>query len=90
MAQPLQTAKKSVNLASSPAPAGPRVSRIRRDPPPPPAPEAIPVDPDERDRSDVIVGIAAFALAIFAVILAFGIYSSWSPREYAIEVNVAE
>ena len=85
MAQPLQTAKQSVDLAS----AGPRVSRIRRDPPA--AVKEIPFrDREESDRSDVLVGILAFALAIFAVIVAFGVYSGWSPREYSIEVTEVE
>ena len=92
MAQPLQSAKQSVNLGPDPAPAGPRVSRIRRDPPPPAATvkEIEFHDRDERDRSDALVGILAFAFAIFAIVVAFGIYSQWSPREYAIEVNVEE
>jgi hypothetical protein len=84
MARPLQTGKKSVNLASS----GVRVSRIRRDPPPV-VKEKV-VDPKERDRQDVVVGILAFALAMFVIILAFSSYSGWSPRQYTIELTVAE
>ena len=86
MAQPLQTAKPSVDLAK----AGPRVSKIRREPLPPAVKEIEVRDRDERDRSDVLVGVLVFALAIFALIVAFGVYSGWSPREYTIEVNVAE
>ncbi|MGI8610737.1 MAG: hypothetical protein ACR2KH_00440 [Sphingomicrobium sp.] len=89
MAHPTQTAKPSVDLASNPASSGPRVSRIRRDPPPA-AKEIVFRDRDESDRSAVVVGILAFALAIFVIILAFGIYSGWSPREYTIEVTTAE
>lgn len=84
MARPIPSGKQCVDLAS----AGPRVSRIRRDPPPV-VKEKV-VDLDERDRSAVVVGVLAFALAIFVVILAFGSYSSWSPREYTVEVTVAE
>ncbi|MBA3511086.1 hypothetical protein [Sphingomonas sp.] len=89
MASPLQTAKPTVNLASNLASAGPRVSRIRRDPPPP-VKEKVVVDFEERDQWVVIVGVLAFALAIFVVILAFGSYSSWSPREYKVEMTIAE
>ena len=85
MASPLQTGKKSVNLASP----GARVSRIRRDPPPV-VKEIVVRDPKERDRRDVIVGVLAFALAIFVIILAFGSYSGWSPRQYTVEMRVAE
>ncbi|MEO6436637.1 MAG: hypothetical protein ABIP55_12875 [Tepidisphaeraceae bacterium] len=82
MARPHPTAKPSVNLASS----GPRVSRIRRDPPPA-VKKKIVLEPEEREQWDVIVGILAFALAIFVITLAFGSYSAWSPREYTVEIN---
>ena len=89
MAHPLQTAKPTVNLASNMASGGPRVSRIRRDPPPPVKETAV-VDLEERDQWVVIVGVLVFALAIFVVTLAFGSYSSWSPREYKVEMTIAE
>ena len=81
MAQPLHTGKQPVNLAS----AGPRVSRIRRDPPP--AVKETIVDLEESDETIVVVGVLAFALAIFFLVLAFGIYSAWSPSEYTIELK---
>ena len=89
MARPQPTGKQSVNLASKLASAGPRVSRIRRDPPPAKI-EKIVLDPDERDQWAVVVGILTFALAIFAITLAFGIYSGWSPSEYTVKIIVAE
>lgn len=89
MARPHPTAKPTVNLASNPAPAGPRVSRIRRDPPPAKV-EKIEVDPDERDQWAVIVGILTFALAIAVIVIALGRYSDWSPRAYSIEVTAEE
>ena len=89
MAHPLQTAKPTVNLAPNLASAGPRVSRIRRDPPPP-VKETSVVDLEERDQWAVIVGVLAFALSIFVVIVAFGSYSSWSPRDYRVEMTIAE
>jgi hypothetical protein len=86
MAQPLPAAKPSVDLAKD----GPRVSKIRREPLPPAVKEIEVRDRDERDRSDVLIGVLVFALAIFSLIVAFGVYSGWSPREYKIEVNYAE
>ena len=68
MASPLQTGKKSVNLA---APV--RVSRIRRDPPPI-AKKIVERDPDERDARVVVIGVVAFALAIFIITLGFSAY----------------
>ena len=84
MTRPLKTGKKSVNLAQPEV----RVSRIRRDPPPV-VKEKV-VDIKERDRWDVVVGVLAFALAIFVIIFAFGSYSGWSPTEYSVEWNAAE
>lgn len=84
MASSLKPGKKSVNLATS----GPRVSRIRRDPPPKVVEKE--VDLDTVDRRDVVIGVLAFALAIFVITLAFGSYSGWSPTEYTVELNAAE
>ena len=84
MARPLASGKQAVDLAK----AGPRVSRIRRDPPPKVV-EKI-VDPDVVDRRDVVIGVLAFALAICVVIIAFGSWSGWSLREYRVELNAAE
>jgi hypothetical protein len=81
MAAPLPTGKKSVNLA---APV--RVSRIRRDPPPV-VKKAIVRDPDERDIRAGVIGVIAFALAIFVITLGFSIYAGWSPSQYNIEIN---
>ena len=84
MARPIASGKQSVDLAG----AAPRVSRIRRDPPPKVVEKT--VDPDVVDRRDVIIGVLAFALAICVVIIAFGNWSGWSPREYTVELNGAE
>ena len=81
MAQPLHSGKQAVDLAS----AGPRVSRIRRDPPP--AVKQTIVELEESDQTIVVVGVLVFALAIFVLVLAFGIYSAWSPSEYTIELK---
>jgi hypothetical protein len=82
MAQPLHSRKQSVDMAA----AGPRVSRIRRDPPPPAAKETL-VDLEESDQTIVVVGVLAFALAIFFLVVAFGVYSAWTPSEYTIEMK---
>ena len=84
MASSLKSGKKSVNLASPAV----RVSKIRRDPPPKVVEKE--VDLDVVDRRDVVIGVLAFALAIFVITLAFGRYSGWSPREYTVELNAAE
>jgi hypothetical protein len=81
MTRPLSTGKQSVNLASGEV----RVSKIRRDPPPV-VKEKLVVIPDERDRQDVIIGVIAFALAIFVIILAFSSYSGFSPREHIVQM----
>ena len=80
MASPLQTGKKSVDLAG-----GVRVSRIRRDPPPV-AKKITERDPDERDSRMVIVGVISFAIAI--MIIMFGISSNygWQPADVNIEL----
>ena len=79
MASPLQTGKKSVDLA----PSGPRVSRIRRDPPPA-VKELVVRDPNERDTRMVVIGIVTFALALFVILVAFASYIGWSPRQYTV------
>jgi len=84
MARSAQTGKKSVNLASPEV----RVSRIRRDPPPV-VKEKV-VDLDVVDRRDVVIGVLAFALSLFVIILAVASYSGWSPTEYTVEWNAAE
>lgn len=91
MARPHPITKPSVNLASNLAPSGsstspgPRVSRIRRDPPPLVKKE-VAVDAEEREQWAVIIGILAFALAIFVITIAFGSYSRWSPSQYTMEM----
>ena len=82
MASPLQTGKKSVNLASSPA----RVSRIRRDPPP--IAQKITVrDPEERDARAVVIGIVSFALAIVFITIGLSSAYGWAPSQSNSEIN---
>ena len=81
MAAPLETGKKSVNLAG-----GVRVSRIRRDPPPI-AKKIVEPDPDERNMRAAVIGVIAFALAIFIVTVAFSSGIGWSPSQYTVEIN---
>lgn len=85
MARPLQTGKKSVNLASPRAPG----SRIRRDPPPA-VKEVVVRDPEEHDRRDAVIGILVFTLALVVILIGFSSITGWSPRQYTIEWSVAE
>jgi hypothetical protein len=81
MASPLNTGKRSVDLA---APV--RGSRIRRDPPP--VVKNVPVrDPEESERQTVIVGVVVFALAIVAITIGISSAERWSPADYNIQVN---
>ena len=81
MARPIDTAKPSVNLAS----AGPRGSRIRRDPPPVVKQKI--VDPAESDQWTVLVGVVAFAFAFVIIIFAFSSTSFRSSEGHAIELR---
>jgi hypothetical protein len=82
MAAPLKSEKQSVNLASPD-----RVSKIRRDPPPLVKKVEI-KDPEARDAQTVVIGVIAFALALFIVMLGVSTYSGWSPSDYNVEVNL--
>jgi len=84
MASPLPTRKQSVDLGSSP---GPRVSRIRRDPPPAVKPKEL-RHPDQVNRTAVVVGIVVVALSVVVILIAFSIYSGkgWTPRNYTVHV----
>ena len=82
MASPLKTGKQSVSLDAK----GPRVSRIRRDPPP--VLKEIPVkDRDEVDRWAVGVGVIVFALAIMVVLIGFSSMIGWSPSDYRVRLG---
>jgi len=76
--------KKSVDLA---APAV-RGSRIRRDPPKPVKEKTI--DPEERDRWIVVVGVLTFTVALCVLAVAFSSYSGWSPRQYSLNISASE
>jgi hypothetical protein len=83
MASPLQSAKTTVNLAA----AGPRVSRIRRNPPPPPAKAPV-LDREDRDKLSATLGVFAIALALAAVIAGIGIHAGWTPRDYELHYQM--
>jgi len=79
MAKPLQTGKKTVNLAAP----GVRESRIRRDPPSA-VKELVVRDRDEHDRRMVVIGVVSFAIALFIIAVGFIGTMGWSPRQYTI------
>ena len=82
MAKVLPTSKQSVDLASS----GPRVSRIRRDPPPPVKPiEA--VDIEGRESWTIAIGVVSFSLALFVIVLALSAAAGWSPSQYSLNLK---
>lgn len=83
MAKPLSTGKPSVDLAS----AGPRVSKIRRDPPPAARKTVVP-DREEVDRRAVAVGVVAVALALAIIIVGLASYNGWSPSEHVVRVKM--
>src|SRR5688500_20150629 len=96
MASPIQSGKQPVNLApsrasgsesrpaSTSAPSGPKVSRIRRDPQPPADRVTVVRDRDERDRWTVAIGIFVFTLAILAIICGLDSVSTLSPSERGV------
>ena len=82
MAAPLNSAKKTVDLA-----AGPRVSRIRRNPPPPPAKEPM-LDREDREKLSVTFGVLGIAIALVVAIVAVGAYAGWTPRDYHMFIKL--
>ena len=85
MASPLQTRKQAVDLGST----APRVSKIRHDPPP--KVKQIEIrDPKELERQDVVIGVLAFAFAIFVIVIAGASYNGWSPKEYTVRVDMGD
>ncbi len=82
MASPFQTRKKAVDLA---APVQ-RVSRIRRDPPPR-VKELRRHEIKERDARTIVIGIMAFALALFVILIGFSKSAGWSPSQYTIYIR---
>jgi hypothetical protein len=81
MTRPLSTGKQSVDLASA-VPG----SRIRRDPPPA-VKELVVRDREGRDQQIVVIGVVAFALALFIIIVGFISVYGWSPSQYTIHIE---
>jgi hypothetical protein len=82
MASPLKSAKQTVNLAT----AGPKVSRIRRDPPPKLKEISI-EERSERDQRMAVIGIAAFTMALMIIIFAASSWAGWDPSEIHLYVR---
>jgi hypothetical protein len=81
MARPLASGKKTVDLAAPRV----RASRIRRDPPPK-VKEISLEERNERDRRNSVIGIIAFALAIFIITLGVASWIGWSPAQYVLRM----
>ena len=82
MASPIPPTKQSVDLSET---APPR-SRIRRDPPAV-LKLASPVEVEEREARTVVIGVIAFALALFVITLALSNAAGWSPSQYTWHIN---
>ena len=82
MASPHPPGKKSVDLGV----AGPRVSRIRRDPPPK-VKEVSAVEVKERDSHAVVLGVVLMALALFVALIGISNAAGWSPSHYTIVIR---
>ena len=80
MASPLPTRKQTVDLART----GPVGSRIRRDPPPKPERKLTKAEIREREAWLMGIGITAFALALFVILVALNIGPGWSPSQVNI------
>ena len=78
MASPLPSQKQSVSLSGD----GPRVSRIRRDPPAPAATKTVILSRNERDTLTVVWGIVISAVLLVTILVGFASYNGWSPRDY--------
>ena len=84
MAAPLHSGKQSVDLAAPVV----RASRIRRDPPPQPALKMSIEERDELHRRMMVIGVAAFALAVFVIVLGLGMVGTWSPGEHTVHLEL--
>ena len=83
MAQPLNSAKQTVDLSAP----GSRGSRIRREPPP--KVKEIPIrDREERERLVVILGVVAFACALAALLVGIASAAGWSPSAYDVHIEL--
>ena len=82
MAAPLAPGKKPVDLAAT----GPRVSRIRRDPPPK-VKEITLVDLREREARTVVIGVTVFAIALIAILIGFATAKGWSPTQLTVVIK---
>ena len=83
MASPLNSAKQTVDLAA----AGPRVSRIRRNPPPAPKKEPV-LDREDREKLSATLGVIGIAVALAIAIVGLGAYAGWTPREHHLYIEM--
>ena len=85
MASPFQSSKKAVDMAAPVV----RVSRIRRDPPPK-VKEISEAEIKERYARTVVIGVVAFALALFVILFGVSHVSGWSMSSHVIELRADE
>ena len=83
MSSRFQSSKQSVDLAAPVV----RVSRIRRDPPPP-VKVITAAEIRERDARNIVVGIIAFALAVFIILIGLSNAAGWSPSQHAVVIKM--
>jgi hypothetical protein len=83
MASISRPGKQTVDLART----GPRVSRIRRDPPPQPPRKVTPGELRSREARIIVIGLVTFGLAIAVLLFQFGRWAGWSPADYRIVVT---
>jgi len=80
MASLLPSAKSTVDLTG----AGPRVSKIRRDPPPPPSGKTDKIelkDYENRDTLTVVLGVTGVMLVLVVTLLVVASLTGWTPRD---------
>ena len=83
MASPFHTRKTTVDMSAPVV----RVSRIRRDPPPP-VRVITAAEIRERDARNIVIGIIAFALAVFIILIGLSNAAGWSPSQHAVVIKM--
>jgi hypothetical protein len=72
-----------VDLATS----GPKVSRIRRNPPAPPPKKVTPGELRQHEAKVILVGLIAAGLAIALILVQIANWAGWSPSNYHLIIR---